>query len=174
MNQSRRSAFHAGKSRTSGRRFILAHAFEHAVELGLFGEPFGVELGHDRERLVEEVEAAVGVELGDAGGHAVGQLALRFDVAGKLDARVLEVLDVDREAGHRARRQRHVDQAQHAPLARRSSPAGCANRACRVSSARCAPARALVARRATSTSSLPRAMTSAASRASTAATKALN
>ena len=98
---------------------IFAHAFDHAVELGPLGEPFGVELGHRRERLVEEAERAVGVELGGAGGHPVGQLALRFDVPGKLGARVLEVLDVDREAGHRAGRQRHVDHPQHAPLAAR-------------------------------------------------------
>ena len=99
-----------------GQAVHFAHALEDAVELGLFGEPFGVELGHDRERLVEEVEPAVVVELRRARGHVIGQLALRFDVARKLDARVLEVLDIDREPRHRAGRQRDVDQAQHAPL----------------------------------------------------------
>ena len=54
---------------------------------------------------LKKLKRPVGVELGRSGGHPVGQLALRFDVAGKLGARVLEVLDVDREAGDRAGRQ---------------------------------------------------------------------
>ena len=100
-----------------GQALVVAHALEHAIELRLLGKPFRVELGHDRERLVEEAQASVGIELRGAGGHSVGQLALRFDVPRKLGARVLQVLDVDREAGDRAGRQRHVDDAQHPPLA---------------------------------------------------------
>ena len=47
---------------------------------------------------LKKLKRSVGVELGGAGGHPVGELALRFDVARKLGPRVLEILDVDREA----------------------------------------------------------------------------
>ena len=71
----------------------------------------------------------VAVELGRARGHPVGQLALRFLVAGKLEPRILQILDVDREARHRAGRQaaRRPGAAPAAPG--RSWRAGCANRA---------------------------------------------
>ncbi len=100
-----------------GKPLLVAHAVDHAVELGLFRQPVRVELGHHRERPVEEAEVAVGVELRRARGHPVGELALRFDVTRELGTRVLQVLDVDREAGDRAARQGHVDDPQHPPLA---------------------------------------------------------
>ncbi len=64
---------------------------------------------------------AIRVELDRARGHVVGKLPLRFYVAGKLDPDVLEILDVDREAGHRAARQGDINQAKHPPLV----PDGC-------------------------------------------------
>ena len=84
---------------------LVAHPVDHSVELGLFGKPVGIELGHRRERAVEEAQGAVGVELRRSGGHPIGELALRFDVAGELGPRLLQVLDVDREARDGARRQ---------------------------------------------------------------------
>ena len=117
VNQSRRSAFHTGKSRASGKRLRFAHPLEHAVEFRPLGEPFRVELGHHRERLVEEADSALGIELDGAGGHAVGELALRLHVPRKLHPRILEFLDVDREAGNRAGRQRDIDDPHHPPLA---------------------------------------------------------
>ncbi len=100
-----------------GQALVLAHLLDHPVEFGPLGEPVGLDLGHRRERPVEEAERAVGIELRRARGHPVGELALQFDMADQLGPRVLEVLDVDRETGHRPARQRHVDEAQHAPLA---------------------------------------------------------
>ena len=113
---------------------------------------------------LKKLKRPVGVELRGAGGHPVGELALRFDVTGKLGARVLEILDVDREAGDRAGRQRHVDDPQHAPLAaddrrlhaRDDAAASPAPRA-RVATALSSPSASI--------SSAPRSMTSAASRA---------
>jgi hypothetical protein len=96
---------------------MVAHPVDDAVEFGLLGQPVPVELGHHRERPVEEAQRAVGVELRCARGHPVGKLALRFDVARKLGPRVLEVLDVDREARDRAGRKRHVDDPKHPPFA---------------------------------------------------------
>ncbi len=66
---------------------------------------------------LKKLERAVGVELRRSRGHPVGEFALGFDVPGKLGPRILEVLDIDREAGDRTRRQRHVDDPQHPPLA---------------------------------------------------------
>ncbi len=96
---------------------VVAHQVEHAFEFGPFAEPLRVKLGHYGKRPVEEAQRPVGIELGSSGGHPVGQLALRFNVADELGAGVLEFLLVDREAGHRAGRQGHVDDLQHAPLA---------------------------------------------------------
>ena len=81
-----------------GQPVALAHPLQHAVELGTLGEPFGIELGHDREGLVEEAHGAVRIELDRARRHAVGKVALRLDVARELGARVLQLLHVDREA----------------------------------------------------------------------------
>ena len=93
------------------------------------------------------------------------------DVAGQLGARILQVLDIDREAGDRAGRQRHVDQSSASAARRRSWRAGCGRRRGR-SGARpgrpcCAPTSP-----ALSINSAPRAITSAALRPSTAATNA--
>jgi len=100
-----------------GKPPILAHLLEQAVELGSFVERRRIDLGHRRERLVEERQGAIGIELRDRRGHPVGELALRQQILGEIEARVLEILDVDREAGHRAGRQRNVDQFEHPPLA---------------------------------------------------------
>ena len=59
-----------------GGAVLLAHPFEQAVEFGGVAKPVGVDLGHDREGLVEKAQVAIGVELSGAGGHPVGKVAL--------------------------------------------------------------------------------------------------
>ena len=120
---------------------------------------------------LKKAKRPVGIELGGAGGHPVGKLALRFDDA--VQARCGRPRDPGcRPRSRRPRRSPAAHRrAQHAPLAADRRRLGARNGACRFQR-RCAPARALSSP-AASISSLPRAMTSAASRASTAATKAL-
>ena len=77
----------------------LAHRVEQPVELGPVGEEIGRQREQPREGLVEEDQAAVAAELGDAGGEPVEHVALGVDEAGELGARLLAVLDVDRIAG---------------------------------------------------------------------------
>ena len=96
---------------------VIAHALEHTIEFRLFRQPFRVEFRHDREGSIVETEVALRIELRRAGGHAVGKLALGFDVPGELGSGILEILDIDREAGDCAGGQGDVDDPQHPPLA---------------------------------------------------------
>ena len=100
-----------------GQPVLVAHAVDDPVELGVLGQPLGIEPGHGRERPVEEAQGPIAVELRRSRGHPVGKLTLRFDISSELGPRFLEVLHIESKAGDGAGRQRDVDQAQHAPLA---------------------------------------------------------
>ena len=95
----------------------LAHRIDHPVELGPVGEELGGQREQPREGLVEEDQAAVAAELGDAGRQPVEHVALGADEAGEIGMRLLLVLDVDRIAGDPARPERHLDDLHHPPLA---------------------------------------------------------
>ena len=82
-----------------GQPAIITQTRPKAVEFRLIRQPFGLDLGHDRERPVEEGELALSVELNRARSHPVGQLALRFLMVRQLDAGVLQILDVDGRIG---------------------------------------------------------------------------
>ena len=99
-----------------GQPLLVPHALDNPIELRPLRQPLGIKLRHRGERPVEKAQGPVGIELRRAGRHPIGELALRFDITGKLGARFLEVLDIEREPGNGAGRKRDIDDPQHAPL----------------------------------------------------------
>ena len=106
-----------GKVAHLGQIAGLAHRVDHPVELGPVGEEIGGQREQPRERLVEEDQAPVAAELGDAGRQPVEHVALGADEAGEIGMGLLLVLDVDRIAGDAAGAERHLDHLHHPPLA---------------------------------------------------------
>ena len=122
-----------------------------------------------REGLVEEDQAAVAAELGDAGRQPVEHVALGADEAGEIGMGLLLVLDVDRIAGDAAGPERHLDHLHHPPLAGDGGRHG-APRGLLAFAAPRAASRIGLRPSASSISSVPSRTTEAASSPSTAAT----
>ena len=87
-----------------GQAVRLAHPLQHPIEFGSIGQPFGAHREHAAERLIAEDEAAVRAELRNASGQAVEHRALRLGEALGPGPRLLQILDIDREARNTARR----------------------------------------------------------------------
>ena len=100
-----------------GQTVGFPHAFEHAIELRLVGDPFAPHREQAAKRLVAEYERAIGGELRHAGGKPIEHGSLRLGETPDAAARLLQILDIDRETGDAAGRQRHVEHPQRAPRA---------------------------------------------------------
>ncbi len=105
-----------GKVAHFGQVAGLAHRVDHPVEFGAVGEEVGGQRKQARERLVEEDQAAIAAELGDAGRQPVEHVALGAHEAGELGPRLLLILDVDRIAGDAVIAERHLDDVHHPPF----------------------------------------------------------
>ena len=129
----------------------------------------GLQREQPRERLVGEDQRPIRPELRDAGRKQIEHVALRPREAAEIGARLLQFLDVDRIAGHPGVADRHVDDADHPPRAADRRRRG-ARRDPRPISRTAAAAASGPLPPLPSTSSSPRATTSAALSPSTAET----
>ncbi len=130
MNQRAMLLLPVGEVAHLGQVARLAHRVDHPVELGPVGEELGGQREQAREGLVEEDQAAVAAELGDAGRQPVEHVALGADEAGR-DRRA--PAPGPRRRSH-SRRRRSGRAAPRRPASsaarRRPSPARCGATAC--------------------------------------------
>ena len=171
-NQSRRSAFHAGKSRTSGSRSFSRIRSSRRSNSGLSASHSGSIWAMIANGWLKNDKVAVGIELRDRR-RSCGRPAR---AATRCSGRARSARPRDPGCRSRTRPPRRSAAARRPACSIRRSPPIVAGwvrdiRPCRL---RARPSRRRGRRRrpALSISSLPRAMTSAASRASTAATNA--